>query len=260
MPMDVGIYRDLPFSEYAAIYALNASGLKEFAKSPAHFKQSKIFDSDTQSRRNLRANHTWLLEPHKFFDEYAFVEGDGRTKAIKEMKAEIELQGKTPITTPRHYFDKLRREFDAHPLVADSVMGSEFELTLVWNCPRTGIKKKGRLDIFNPAVVSDLKAMSPISDDFALMRQIKKLKYDWQAAHYLEGVAILFGGEFLPYRHIWIEDDFPAGVRVTRLSPKLIERAYQETLPVLELYARCKESDQWPASHVTDETILGDGL
>ncbi len=258
--MDVGIYRDLPFGEYAAIDALNASGLKEFAKSPAHFKQSKIFNSDTQSRRNLRANHTWLLEPHKFDEEYAFLEGDGRTKAVMDKKKELIAQGKTPITMPRHYFEKLRQEFDAHPMAQDSLVDAEFELTLVWQSPLTGILKKARLDIYSPHVVSDLKAMSPISDDIALMRQIKKLKYDWQAAHYLEGVSVLTGSAHLPYRHIWIEDDFPAGVRATRLSVFAIARAAQEMAPYEERYALCKANDTWPASHLTDEVILGDQL
>lgn len=68
------IYYDMPFAEYQAIKALNASTLKGDGRhSPKHLKaamEGRIVSPDSDDRRFGRAEHCLLLEPERFATEF----------------------------------------------------------------------------------------------------------------------------------------------------------------------------------------------
>ena len=70
---------------YFAINAESASGIKEFIKSPAHYRQWQTGEREVTPAMKLgTAVHTCVLEPDMFAKHYTWTDLDKRTKEFKE--------------------------------------------------------------------------------------------------------------------------------------------------------------------------------
>lgn len=250
----VGVYADVPFGDYLAWDAVSQSQLKELQRSPAHLRASlEAPDDDNDALRMGRAVHCAVLEPHRFALDFAVLpEGhDGRTKAGKELWADVVARGATPLK-----FDQaanitgmaaaLRAHAAAGMLLASA---GPAELSLVWRDPATGVLCKARHDKHAHAVgggvILDVKSTTDASAR-EFERTVFNFAYHRQGAFYIRGARALE----LPVEHyaiLAVEKEPPFAVAVYRLNEAAIDAGDQEVGALLSRYEACRARNVWPA-------------
>ena len=243
------ILRDVPEDDYHAFDALSYSGLKELKKAPGYYRHSKDNPSeDTDARRVGRSVHMLLAEPDRAAREIVVIDGV-RRGAVKDEVAAAEAAGKL-VLKPDTY-DQMRRVADfcrKHPRVSELLAEGRGEQTLLWKDPATGVQCKARADwLTSGAVIADWKTFDQL-DDYEIERQIRKMKYHWQAGYYTEGLSIITGREYRSFVNVFIRTQDPIDCRVVVLSDEVIIAAREFYRPYIELYADCQRKGEWPMS------------
>jgi hypothetical protein len=124
IPSDPGVYKNIPFSIYRAIDAVNHGTLCEIETSPKQYQHVKEHGiKQTTAMLIGRAVHTMTLEPELFDFEYAIFEGKARRgKAWEKLKCKcrIDILGdalddlkSTSAKTPQE-FAKSAEKFSYH--------------------------------------------------------------------------------------------------------------------------------------------------
>lgn len=249
------IHRAIPFPAYRALPGWNWSLIKELTKSPLHlaYARNNPDDGDTDSRIQLRLNHTLILEPERFADEYHIWDGT-RNNGTQHKAVQIGNYGKTIIKSS--WYEKSKATADAvraHPRVAELLDGAETELSLTWTCPRTGLDMKGRLDICkvlsDRVVIGDCKEIGS-TDPLHVDRLIAKHLWHGQGAHYEEGVRQNFGDLPIEYLIVAMEGKKAQDVVVRRLSAHpphgFLHLGRELRASLLDRLAECIAADSWP--------------
>jgi exodeoxyribonuclease VIII len=188
------------------------------------------------------AIHMAILEPDKFYGEYVVCPkecSDKRTKAYKEWEASqpasvTVLSEKDWVTIERICQNAQRDEVASRLLSKpDSVEKEHF-----WTCAATGVKCRAKTDAIRGKGVIDIKT----TDDArprAFARKIAELRYDLQAAHYLDGT----GCE--TFLFVAIETSCPWRVRTYTLLPQDVLHASTQRMELLEEYKGRLETGNW---------------
>ena len=138
--MKPGLYNDMPFSEYRAIKAVNASFLADMTVSPSHARQLKDKGYTTKTLDFGRAVHCAVLEPTKFNNEYAIY--TGKTRRGKKWDAfNAANEGKEILKVEEETEAKLlAMSVHSHPLAAGLLLEDGIsEATIIWNEPLSGM-------------------------------------------------------------------------------------------------------------------------
>lgn len=248
-----GVYKGVPFAEYTAWDAASNSRLQLLRKSPAHLKRTLDgYGEETEALTFGRHVHTCVLEPERFEREYILdIEGDGRTKAVKEARAKLRADnpGKEIISKADYAAAVAMRDSVRSREAARRVLsGGVAELSIVWVDPETGLLCKARLDYHAPhlagGTITDLKSTVDASLE-GFERSIAKYGYHCQGAMYLDGArACDLDAEHFVFLPVEKGSNLAAGPY--RLEDDAIEAGRQETRALLRLYAECVEHDSWP--------------
>jgi hypothetical protein len=239
---------DLPPAEYHAAHAyLSFTGLKEFAKSPAHYQ---AYLRQESGREVIGTGvHMRVLEPERFHNLMVAVE-NRQTKANKEIVEAAEAEGKFVITTKER--EKILRMSDAilsDPDCRAFLKGGKAEQSVFWTDPVTGVPMRCRPDYMRPdGIVIDLKYFNSV-DEEEFRKQCARMKYGWQSVTYLDGMkygAGIDNGQRM-FVHIVVTDDDPFVARPFFLEDASLDLAEAQLRPKLEEYARCKATGEWPA-------------
>ncbi|WP_291996498.1 PD-(D/E)XK nuclease-like domain-containing protein [Candidatus Accumulibacter sp. ACC012] len=197
--MDVshpGLLR-MPAKQYHADQSIGHSGIIKLLKSPAHLREALDHPSPpTPAMAFGTAVHTHVLEPDRFFEEFAVVEKfDRRTKEGKEAAArfEQENQGKTLITSDDlANLTRLRAAVHAHEGSGPPLLEGRSRVVGVLDRLAHRISCRCRPDWFNGTAVADLKSCVDASSR-GFSRAIANLGYDIQAAFYVDGMKAVTG-------------------------------------------------------------------
>ncbi len=246
---ETGLKLDLPDAEYRAAPGLAQSALKEFARTPAHYRA--YLQAPSKQSAALRYGelvHRAVFQPDLYRDSVVTAPKVNRaTKAGKEIWEEFQA----------HYPDKefvteeeatgiecLVEALHQHPETARILKAGHAEVSAWGRDDETGVLCKGRFDWWNSANIYDLKTTEDASPA-AFARSATNFKYHWQAAHYL-ALAQAIG--FTAYDFIWIvvEKSPPFGVAIYRLAASDLKRAQDERMHLLRHFAWCVERDEWP--------------
>lgn len=180
---------DADHATYAEIDAVNWSSLKWLRESPLKYKHElTAADEDTAARALGRAAHTLVFEPHRFDAEYLVFPGDRRGNVWKDFQAantDRTILRQEEADTARAIAKAVR----ADPAVAPYLEGGEYERTIVWTDPDTGLLCKARVDWINRKrrALVDLKTTVSIdARRFGLIAA--RLGYPCQLAHYRDGI------------------------------------------------------------------------
>ena len=251
---DPGAYRGVDMAEYHRWDAASNSRLGKLLKSPAHLKSYIEEDqADTPALRIGRAIHVAVLEPDDFAIRY--VEGpagDRRTKAVKDALLELGVtHPQAEILRPDEYAmclaarDSVWRKKKAAALLRGE---GDFELSITWEDIATGVRCKGRLDRLSPLMadgtIVDLKTTRDASPH-EFERSLFKFGYHRQAAMYLMGTRRLN----MPVRHYTIiaqEKTPPYACALYRMSDVVVSQVEDQVRKLLQKYADCVASDEWP--------------
>jgi len=120
------------------------------------------------------------------------------------------------------------------------------ETSLLWR-HGSGALCKARPDWFaaDRAICVDLKTTLDASRE-TFMRQLWNLRYDVQAAFYMDGLYSATG--ILPHSFVWIvvETEAPFGVAIYRMGYADLEVAQADIANGAAKYVECTASGEWP--------------
>lgn len=257
-----GIYEGVPFDDYLAWPYVSNSALHPAARSMAHFRDRQPID-ETAAMRFGTLCHTGRLEPSAIFRRYVVMPDltkgittkDG--KPAKSPKATEEYDRRVAEFMSQHdgmkvveqaTFDEMLgvlQALDNDPLARRWFGGpGQFELSIVWDDPESGLRCKGRLDkICNEErIIPDLKTTV---DCTKFDKSIANYSYYRQAALYIDGWQILTG-ETYRFGLVAVEKVKPFGVMSAPMRADAIELGRKEYRGLLKQIAASKRSGSWP--------------
>lgn len=253
--MEPGIYRNISNADYHAGPGLNSSGLKLLRRTPKHFRKTER--EETNAMVLGTATHCAVLEPERFEAEYVRnIDGDGRTKEVKEARAALTSSGKTVLDASD--FDEVRGMAEAvltHPTAGNLFRNGLEEVSVYWNYSvvvddtEETILCKCRPDYIIPTgqgrhLIIDLKTTKD-AGNYAFGSDAWKLGYHIQAAHYMRGMTAE-GLCPVGFVFVAVESKKPYCVSVYEATQEFLTPGYEETTRLYELYARCAKYNDWP--------------
>jgi hypothetical protein len=276
--MKPGIY-DISNEEYHASPGISRSGIMEFKKTPSHYWHKYInpdYISDHSSPAVIlgQALHTYVLEPEKFKDQYVVKYSEsGKLEKIPLLKEvgreaydlakknhELEKQ-KREAAESEFYKNSLGKEIididdfkkieamaralekheQAHGLIKDA----QYEKSIYWHDPDTGILCKARPDILHQNMVCDLKStLNASMREF--QRSINSYGYHLQAGMIHEGLKHALGIEIWNFIFIAIEKEEPYAIAVYPLDEVAIAHGIVDFKNTLMRFKNCLDDNYWP--------------
>jgi len=185
------------------------------------------------------AFHCSILEPEKFNSEYVTVpEGtDKRTKAGKDIWAEIEASGKTVLRNEEMAnIIGMKTSILSHPIAKKMLQGGEAEYSYYSKDTETGIETKCRPDYKNGGTLIDIKTAQDASYE-GFSRAIVNLGYLVQAAYYLDVFNASEGENYKDFHFIVVENKAPFAVAIYRLDEAQIEFGRKQYKKALKKYS-----------------------
>ncbi len=269
-----GVYPGVPMALYQSWPCASNSQLTHLLRSPAHMKAHREApDKDTPAKVLGTAIHARVLEPEKYATDYLVAEQCGARKkdgercsntglwpltdgsfvcGVHVKAATSTVRGGAIILSPEDAATvegigaSIARHSVAGPLIAAC---TDFELSIVWDDPLTGVRCKARLDAFAPDLaggsIPDIKSTEG-GDFLDFERAILKWGYHRKAWFYLRGAKEVG----LAARHfpiIAVEKEPPYAVAVYRVSDGVVTYLEDQMTALLELYAACEARQEWPA-------------
>ena len=217
---------------------------------------------ESKALRFGRALHTAILEPERFARAYTVApvfgdlratdrtsKEDAKANKIRRDEWRAANAGREILTAA----DSARiggmasalRKFQ--PLAGRVIDKGAHEVTLRWRDAETGIESRARLDVWHEAsgTVLDLKStLDAGADSFA--RSIDRFRYDVQEAMYRDALDVL-GLDVRRFLFLAQEKSPPYACALYELERESVALGRAELRVDFELYARCLETDTWPA-------------
>lgn len=268
--MEPGIYHDLPFEEYVAIQAWNASALKRLSLSPRAAKYG-VAEPESLAMKGGKYAHMAVLEPDKFNESVAimprFHGGMNDASAVakgydggKQAKASwVEAHSDREIVEGSVRDEALGIASAVHACAPAKAMltSGKSEVTIVWDDP-TGVRCKARLDHLlennrGGYSIVDLKKTGSVRQE-SFEREIDRLRMHLQAALYLRGLSIVNDDPYdpldfgQPYVFVWaaFESRSPHYCRLYQFADPHREAATVEVERMLRVVAHCESAGVWP--------------
>ena len=241
-------------AEYHADPGCAASRLKQFQRSAAHMRYAMDNPQEpTQAMIIGSATHSAILEPVLFAKEWGRLpEGDGRSKAVKEAKAELITQfGVGQVLKPDVYDNILamRDSVLSNALPLDLLDGADTEVSHYWTendveCKARIAALPGEDSMWSDCVV-DIKTTANASPE-EFRRSCFNFSYHIQCQHYLSAAN---RGRFI---FIVVERDAPHCVAIYELDDDALELGRETREFLLGQWALCEAEeaaggpDAWP--------------
>lgn len=253
----LGLVLDMPAERYHAIMAMSAGGLKRMRQSPAHFYGMQLDPNRPPAGEpspalvNGSLTHCVLFEPFAVADRYAVKpEGhDGRTKAGKEWAAALgsrECVTSAQMAAAKAQAAALRALPDVAALLADGFP----EASAFWIDEGTGELCKCRPDWVSPAgddgvILVDGKTCQDASPE-GFSKTVANFDYHLQAAWYSDGYELATGKRVHGFVFAAVESAWPHLAAAYMLDDEVMSRARAKNRELLDLYAQCRRSGEWP--------------
>lgn len=221
--------------------------------SPHHYLYYRRYPRPQSDPLKLgRAIHTALLEPHLY--EKRYMEApliNKRTKDGKKLSGEImeiaHEEGKEILSkTDYHLPLEMRENIKANqPHIAELIHSGLSERSCFGFID--GAPAKCQLDYYRPGPHQILEFKSTLSaNPVSFEREIRKFRYHWQAAWYIDLVKGITGEE-PGFTFVALEKTPPYGGALYTLKFDLLAIARREIHEALEVWKRCKEKNHWPS-------------
>lgn len=238
--------------EYNKLPGIRSTALKYYLKygARAYFQKYEACEfapeTDKPAFQIGRLFHACILEDLKLWADP--FDGDKRTKAYKEYKAECELEGLEPIGAEDDRKLKLmRKSFEANPVAMDLLERAvRREQTLTFDY--AGLDCKVRLDMWlDSDAIVDLKTCRNASSEKFFYQGINDFGYHYSAAFYEMAVqSYLETDRDIPYLFIAVENCEPFRCAIHTMHDDVMNVARRDVRQALKDIAKCRESGEWP--------------
>lgn len=242
------IVEDMPDADYREHPSISQSGLKNLAKCPLYYKYRKENSIETEAMKTGRMIHTYILEQEKFEDEYFITPKiTRRGKAWEELKEKADkkiIVFDEELENAKGMRDMLMKlEF-----FKDSLEKSSKEVSIFWQDDDVGVDCKARIDGYSGYynILYDLKTTRDcLSSSFK--RQFFSLRYQIQAAFYMDGIAKVTGK--MPQGFILFavekEPPFLCKSYFIDFRDETIQTGRDEYKYLLNLYSECQDKNNF---------------
>lgn len=267
-----GIYLNVPAARYQAWPYLSKSGLSDFATSPAlwYGRQTGAIPRKTStgfvlgSATNLLwMEHGQLTLPHgwQIIPTTNPMTGKAMPKSggVRQAYLDSLPKGTEAITAATaHKAYSMRVSLDANARARELLDGAHVEVSIVWDCPYTGLRLKGRADLVNlvQLILGDLKTTKDIRL-WAFDRDASSYNYHWQLHLYTQGLAANGAGDYEAWRHwlVTVGNELPHGVACRPMGIDALELARDEVTDLLYRWQDCRNNNHWPADLLEEKPI-----
>ena len=245
---------------------IGKSGLDLIAKSPAHY-YAKYLDPNRQPEeptaalRLGTAVHHAVLEPDEFKRRYRILPELNLRATVDKMKLQ-ELQqaaianGWTLVSAEDYALcEAMRDSVRRHPAAAKLLAKGMAEQTFYATEPTTRVETKIRPDWLSDLdLIVDLKTTEDASPT-GFAKSVFNFRYHVQAPFYLDNYKHATGHQMRGFIFIAVEKKPPYAVAVYHVPSDVLELGRKRYLQDLEVYARCKETNYWPAYSDNVQTL-----
>lgn len=268
MKRPMGLVLDMPAEEYHAVDALSATGIKLLARSAWHYRNRLQITPTRQMLRGTLA-HCAVLEPDAMSARYVVVPDDAPkrpTQAQWNAKKPSEdsqramdwwrnfnakATGRAIVSAEDYAITQMQLQaVAAVPVLAEILSVGHGEASIFWVDQATGVYCKARPDWMNQAqrkvMLLDLKTTADESPS-GFARAAARLKYHLQYAHYVAGVEAVMRRPVEEFVFGAVTSAPPVLAVPYFLTDEIKEQAHDERRELLELFARCKKENHWPA-------------
>ena len=240
-----GIYDCYTNAEYHAHEAVSKSDLDLIHKSPAHYKAAR--HEDTPALRFGTAFHCAVLENDRFNAAYTVIEGDRRTKAVKDSIKDAEAAGKIILTADDfNAIMSMAQAVFKNPICAALLRGSLKEHSVF--AELDGVRVKCRPDGWSTekGVLFDLKSTEDASPE-GFARTVAKYRYHVQDAFYRHVVASATNcdADDLSFIFIAVEKKPPFAVALYQLDEMATLQGWVEARDDMRRYKDAQTSGKW---------------
>lgn len=245
------IVRGLPAAEYHADRsAISKHWLDEIHVAPARYKWKL---ANPESKRTAALRWGTLLDSLMFDGDAHLVRvappavSSKQQKAWKEFEAETEAAHLEAVTVEEwEALTGQRESLLAHPAARALLTGdAEFQTSVFWEDPETGILCRGRPDsVTCRGIVADLKTTEDASPA-AFARSVATYRYHVQSAFYLDGLRCN-DAEIDSFAWVAVEKTPPYLVAVYCADDSCLSKGRDEYRADLNTFAECLRTDVWP--------------
>lgn len=270
----LGLFENMPFDDYLKVDALSATGLKQLARSPWHYRNRVDIDPTPAMLRGTLA-HCAVLEPEAMAQRYVVLPEDAPRKPTR-----AQWEAKKPSAESLAAMDWWRQFKDesagrdlvsfadyalcqaqlaaiaAQPELAELLRAGRGEVSIFWIDEATGIYCKARPDWLPPANGRsirplDLKTCADESPN-GFGRAAARLRYDLQDAHYTAGIEAVTGMSVDAFVFGAVSSKPPILAVPYILTDEVRDQGRDERRELMDRLAWCMRENRWPA--------YGDGL
>ncbi len=251
-------FAGMPDAEYRSAEGLSNSMLKEFRRTPAHYKASLSQPhKDTKALNFGTALHSMVLTP-ELDAVVVSPEYDARTTAGKAIRDLFKASsvGKTVVTAEEHA--QLVGMLDSimmHPKARSIIEGCAYkELSLFTKL--NNVACKGRMDLVDVSngIIGDLKSCEDASVE-GVRKAIRNYGYDFQNVHYEKLFEECFQRKLQAFEFIFVEKEPPYAVAVYRIGDITLDRARREWTDLMNKFDVCSTGDVWPCYSTNTVTV-----
>ena len=248
----------MPAERYHRIAAMSAGGLKRMRQSPAHFYGQQLDPNrptggePTPAMKAGTLFHVALFEPEALSERYVIIKPDGMNFSSKDGKAwrdaqpaGVEIIDADALAKAKAQAANVRANADIAALMSDGMP----EASAFWIDGQTGELCKCRPDWTSPAgdgvVLVDGKSCQDASPA-GFARTAWNMGYLHTAAWYIDGFQAATGQRVHGYVFAAVEHEWPHVAAPYMVPDDVLDLARAENRRMLDLYATCKRTGNWP--------------
>lgn len=260
-----GIYLGVPFHLYKLWRYPSKSLLGSMEISPAQFAAQVRGDiawktSDSFTVGSL-TDQIWVEkqlidEQHGWIEAPAGMPKSGAKRAAWLASLPAGLEPYTAEQLSRA--QAMAATLGSHERACELRAGATPQVSLVWDCPHTGIRLKGRPDLvdFDRLILCDLKTARDIRrGPFA--KACADYDYHWQLHLYTQALSELGAGDYYDWKQwlIAVRNEPVHGVACRPMGADALELASDETADLLWRMRACIDAGAWPADQLDESAI-----
>jgi hypothetical protein len=243
----------VPYSDYAAIPAINISRLKELKRSPLHYQHRLAHPKESDALTLGTATHVAVLEPERYQKDFAIWTNRTEAGAMAPRRGKVwdefaALHAGAKILTLDEHTDAntIARAVRADATAMKYLQSGEPEVSLEWSLD--GRPCKGRIDwlthLEGKPVIVGLKTTRDVRH-FAFGSQAAKLEYAMQWSWYRDGYEQI-KREVPRMIEIVVESDAPHAVATYVIDNDILLQGRDNYRELLKILNECEASDFWP--------------
>lgn len=229
-------------TDYFKVNRLSNSGIKKLLQSPLTYLTREDY-KETEAMKIGTAFHTYILENHKFFDNYV-IKPDGMSFTTKDGKAWRDEQSK--IIIDFEVVENFKKQYDnifKHPysyLLRDGEIEIEKEVYFTYN----GIDCKIKIDLFNKTynTILDLKSIA----DCEKAENVTRFDNLTQSVFYRIGMQSVNDLNFEnDFYFVYSEKSNPYGCKWIELSEQSTAIGLEKIHKAMEIYNNLQQNELW---------------